>query len=115
MLFTDSRLLAAKEVEAKAKEVLAEAVAKRKEIEGCSLLQCEQCKGVFPINSLKYIQTHWYVRPHGCTGGDYWNQGEWVCGDTSCQHINRLYQSDIYGHPEVVALKGLFKTVEDTY
>lgn len=29
------------------------------------------------IGDLKLIVTHWYVSPHGCTGGDYYNEGEW--------------------------------------
>lgn len=29
------------------------------------------------IGKLKLLVTHWYTAPHGCTGGDYWNEGEW--------------------------------------
>lgn len=28
------------------------------------------------IKDCTAILTHWYTRPHGCTGGDYWNSGE---------------------------------------
>ena len=56
------------------------------------------------VKDLTYIQTHWYVRPSGCTGGDYWNQGE---GQFDCLHCgirNRLYDK-----PKIEELKYLFK------
>lgn len=34
------------------------------------------CGSYHSIKDCEVIQTHWYVRPYGCTGGDYWNQGE---------------------------------------
>lgn len=68
------------------------------------------CGAWTPISNLVYIQTHWYTPPTGCTGGDYWNEGEgqWVC--SKCGHLNRLYKS-----PEVEALKRYFSGVKDTY
>lgn len=35
------------------------------------------------IKNCSVIQTHWYTHPHGCMGGDYWNEGELniVCSD----------------------------------
>lgn len=35
------------------------------------------CGESHPINQLELIVTHWYVEPSGCSGGDYWNEGEW--------------------------------------
>jgi len=35
------------------------------------------CGKYHAIKTLDLIVTHWYVRPHGCSGGDYWNEGEW--------------------------------------
>ena len=68
------------------------------------------CGKTTPINELEYIQTHWYVRPSGCTEGDYWNagDGEFIC--PHCGHLNRLYT-----RPEIMKLKYLFKTIRDTY
>lgn len=37
---------------------------------------CRGCGAHFPIAKAKFIQTHFYIEPHGCTGGDYWKQGE---------------------------------------
>jgi hypothetical protein len=67
------------------------------------------CGLQFWVRDLTYIQTHWYVSPHGCTGGDYWNEGEgqWRC---KCGHINRLYNK-----PEIQKLKRLFRDVENSY
>lgn len=28
------------------------------------------------IKECVVVQTHWYERPHGCTSGDYWVEGE---------------------------------------
>lgn len=64
------------------------------------------CGALHAIKDLTYIQTHWYVSPHGCTGGDYWNEGEGAFVCPSCNHRNRLYAS-----PAVEALKPYFKTV----
>lgn len=53
-------------------------------------IKCAACKQMHEIGELHAIQTHWYVRPHGCMGGDYWKEGElqFVCPDTSL--VNRL-------------------------
>ena len=68
------------------------------------------CGQALEIGELEYIQTHWYTSPHGCSGGDYWNQGEgqFIC--PHCGHCNRLYD-----RPEIEDLKHLFKSVIDTY
>ena len=62
------------------------------------------------IRDLVYIQTHWYVPPSGCTGGDYWNEGE---GQFACPHCGRLNR--LYDRPKIQELKYLFKSVEDFY
>lgn len=68
------------------------------------------CGAILPVGELTYIQTHWYTSPYGCTGGDYWNQGEgqFVC--PKCGELNRLYE-----RPQVEALKGSFKEIKDKY
>ena len=62
------------------------------------------------VGGLTYVQTHWYVRPYGCTDGDYWKQGEgqWDC--PACGNNNRLYDK-----PGIVVLKRLFAKVIDCY
>lgn len=68
------------------------------------------CGTMHPVGQLDYIQTHSYVEPHGCTGGDYWREGEgnWIC--PTCGHRNRLYDS-----PEVEKLKRSFKSITKTH
>jgi hypothetical protein len=68
------------------------------------------CGAILPVKELTYIQTHWYTEPSGCTGGDYWNQGEgqFVC--PKCGEKNRLYE-----RPAVAALKPYFKNVENRH
>ena len=78
-----------------------------------TLVTCESnnhgqgCGKRFSIKNITYIQTHWYVEPHGCTGGDYWNEGEgnWIC--PKCKHRNRLYM-----YKDIEAKKHLFKEIQ---
>lgn len=53
-------------------------------------IDCSSCDESHPINTLTLIQTYWYVPPHGCNEGDYWNEGEmqFVCPKTKV--INRM-------------------------
>lgn len=53
-------------------------------------IKCEACGKMHKIKDLVGVQTYWYTSPHGCTGGDYWNTGEFrfVCPETNI--LNRL-------------------------
>lgn len=73
-------------------------------------IRCPACHTQSAIKDMLYIQMHWYVPPRGCTEGDYWNQGEGQCKCPSCETIMRLYK-----HPELEALKHLFKEIQNKY
>ena len=82
-----------------------------------TVIQCETnaaygqgCGNKFFIKDITYIQTHWYEKPHGCTGGDTHHPGEGHFECPSCGHRNRLYQRESF-----MALKNLFKHVIDVY
>lgn len=62
------------------------------------------------IGSTVYIMTHYYVEPHGCTGGDYWKEDEGRFKCDNCGKITRLYDC-----PEIERLKGHFKQIERVY
>jgi hypothetical protein len=49
------------------------------------------CGKMHRVKSCTLIQSHYYVRPSGCTDGDYWSMGEMqiVCPDTD--NKNRLF------------------------
>lgn len=68
------------------------------------------CGALHEIGKLTYFQTHWYVSPHGCSGGDYWKRGEgqWLC--PGCGHRNRLHRS-----PEIEKMKRYFAEVVDDH
>lgn len=68
------------------------------------------CGAVLNVADLTYLQTHWYVAPYSCSGGDYWREGEGQFCCPKCAEKNRL----IY-RPEVVALKQYFGQVKDVY
>ena len=70
------------------------------------MILCQWCKRRTKVSNLTYIQTRWYTPPHGCTGGDYWNDGEGQFDCPKCGENNRLYE-----RPEVEALKWFFKDV----
>lgn len=62
------------------------------------------------IGKLTFIRMLHYVRPYGCTGGDYWqaqeNDALFVC--PHCGYTNRLlYKTDI------LALRAYFAKTED--
>lgn len=54
------------------------------------------CGKAYAIGRLHLIVTHFYIEPHGCTGGDYWKEGEWqfVCPTSGI--INRLLFDDYH-------------------
>lgn len=51
------------------------------------LMKCPACGRSHQIRKLDLIQTEWYTPPSGCTGGDYWNDGEmqFVCPATAAR------------------------------
>ncbi len=68
------------------------------------------CGKKFQIHTLVYIQTHNYVSPYGCTGGDYWKQGEGQFECPECGARNRLYN-----RPEIMELSQYFKSIEKVH
>ncbi len=62
------------------------------------------------IQNLTYFQTHFYVSPHGCNGGDYWSEGEGQFDCPKCGCRNRLYN-----RPAIMELKPYFNSVENVH
>lgn len=74
-------------------EKIAELQAKRDAVQRTRPLTCYHCKQQSVISTLTYIQTHWYERPYGCSGGDRWRQGEGQFECPHCSQINRLLRT----------------------
>lgn len=78
-----------------------------------TLTRCQHCGCVHSISDLVFTQTYYYIRPHGCTGGDYWvgNEGYYSCLHPECtKKINRIFQeSDLF------KLKDYFNHIENRY
>ena len=74
------------------------------------LIKCVHCKKRSRIDKLIYLQHHWYTEPHGCTGGDYWNEGEggFIC--PKCNNHNRSYHL-----PDITPLKYSFQCIRKVY
>lgn len=73
-------------------------------------VQCSECERRTPVSKLVYIQTHYYIEPYSCTGGDYWRPGEGKFQCPKCGFLNRLYN-----RPEVVALRRYFASEKKVY
>jgi len=54
-----------------------------------------------------YVVTHWYTEPEGCTGGDYWNEGEHQLICNHCDGRIRL----ISENKHIMEHKNLFKEI----
>ena len=57
-------------------------------------IKCASCKKDNKISDLILYQTHWYVYPFSCYGGDYWNVGEGQVICSFCKVVNRLLFED---------------------
>lgn len=68
------------------------------------------CGAWTKVKYATFIQTHFYISPHGCTGGDYWLPGEGRSNCGACGKEVRFYVS-----PEAGALKYFFKDIKDDY
>jgi hypothetical protein len=87
-----------------AKQVL---IDERVELMGKTLLECWKCHKKTQVGLLTYIQTRYYTEPYGCTGGDYWSDGEgqYIC--PKCGELNR----PIWNNPRIIELKRYFKEI----
>lgn len=63
---------------------------------GRKKFQCGCCHAMHAIKDCDVIQTHWYTSPSGCTGGDYWNDGELQIICPATDHKNRVHFSSYY-------------------
>lgn len=64
--------------------------ARREALQRCRRITCEHCRAQTPIGELTFEQTHWYERPHGCTGGDHWWPGDAFFACPQCERSNRI-------------------------
>jgi hypothetical protein len=79
------------------------------EILGRTLVKCVCCSVATPIKDIDYIQTHYYTSPHGCSGGDYWNEGS---GKMVCPNCNTIL---MFLGDEYDGVKYHFKRIIDEY
>src|SRR4051794_16353658 len=62
-------------------------------------LTCGFCGKRHQVSKLTLIQTHFYIEPYSCTGGDYWKRGEKQYECPSCGKRMRdpsTYERDGY-------------------
>ena len=90
------------------KQILSNLRKQRDEKNSRKFVICGKCKKKTQIRKTVFIQTHWYVTPEGCCGGDYWNVGEAQFLCTKCGIRNRLLSEK---SKELVAFKLLFYKV----
>lgn len=106
----------------------AEILRKIEERNGRKKIECASCDKPHAIKTLTLIQTYWYTPPSGCTGGDYWNEGEvnFICPETEVRNRLLFNNNEIpwedrnkyENNPEdqfKANYKSLFKEVIDYY
>lgn len=78
------------------------------EAKGEQFFTCSNCTRRSKVNKLTLVKQHWYVEPHGCTGGDYWKFSEYavVCG--KCDTPIRVYDKSKYRDDD-----GMFAFVQE--
>jgi hypothetical protein len=76
---------------------------------------CGGCDRRSQIGKIVYLQTHYYVRPYSCSGGDYWtpSNGEFIC--PKCGVRNRLLAKYSDYAAKITALAPYFKEIQDTH
>lgn len=76
-----------------------------------NFVKCASCNSRHKIKNLTFIQAHFYVRPFGCTGGDYWNSCKSDSGYKclKCGVRNRLLPEWVYN------LRHKFKELVDEH
>lgn len=75
-------------------------------------IRCRECRSASRLASWGFIQKLWYVRPTGCTEGDYWKHHETETCDLVCPKCRK--RNYIYNHPQkerilAVTIKGIGK------
>ncbi len=72
------------------------------------ILSCAYCRKVSAIFLWVFVQKHSYVRPYGCTEGDYWNRDEADVCDIICPKCGKA--NYVYNHPQKENILKLLKT-----
>ena len=98
---------------------LAKLMAKRDAQLAKTLIKCGQpfshdgpyCGKKTQIRNVILIQTYWYTHPYGCTGGDYWSEGELQFDCPKCGKRNRIGVCNDDEKEKWEALKHLFKKI----
>lgn len=95
--------------------VVHEAQAKIAKLRSQRRIACS-CGARHRICDIDLLVTHWYTQPHGCTGGDYWSEGEWNFVCQKCGIRNRLlfddYKVDYFDRRKIgVAAEPTFKDI----
>ena len=68
-------------------------------------VRCTHCTKAAPLHRWTFIQDRFYVRPSGCTEGDYWTDTEVACCHIRCPAC--LHRNYIYNRPDRQVLVGL--------
>ncbi len=66
------------------------------------------------IKNLTFVQTMWYTQPHGCMGGDHWNQGDYgfyclKCSGFNCLNFNHPYEKNLDPYNRQNVFKRLYR------
>ena len=106
----DKKIAKAEKAVSRAEVSLQERMKALSALKESSIVECYSCDAELTVKDLIYIQYYNYVKPYGCTEGDYWqeHEGSFYCPE--CGEENRLYN-----RKEVADLRKYFKSIDDFY
>ncbi|QQR82259.1 hypothetical protein IPJ70_03175 [Candidatus Campbellbacteria bacterium] len=73
---------------------------------------CEHCGRKAPLSQWVFIQSMYYVAPHGCTEGDYWVNSQTKVCHLCCPMCE--WENYLYNHPEREKILGVFVEVGES-
>lgn len=58
---------------------------------------CPHCTQRTKVSGTTIVREHFYISPHGCTGGDYWRFNHYLVVCEKCSAVNKVIaDSDLY-------------------
>lgn len=91
-------------------EQIAGLQAERERVQRRRMVKCVHCEKRTRIDRLLFVQRVEYESPYGCSGGDYYYDGEGGFACPHCDCLNRLpekYHGDAWQHPKCEQLHKL--------
>ena len=60
------------------------------EVERTQYIKCKKCNKKSQVKKFEYSNFYWYEQPHGCMGGDNWNEAGIYLKCPKCGNIEKI-------------------------